>query len=57
VVAVRERDVVLDQRVQAEECLVSVEEVELEQRGDLVGADLGGCVLDAAEAGEFLHGL
>jgi hypothetical protein len=48
VAAVRERDLVLDQGVQAEECFVAVEQIQLEQRGDLVGTDLGACFPDAA---------
>jgi hypothetical protein len=55
--AAGQRDVVLDDRVEAEEDLFAVEDVELEQRRAGVGADLRVGVLDETEADEFLHGV
>jgi hypothetical protein len=55
--AAGQRDVVLDDRVEAEEDLFAVEDVELEQRRAGVGADLRVGVLDETEAGELLHGV
>jgi len=42
---------VLDQRVQAEEHFIAVEDVHLELWGQLVGADLRASLLDAAQSG------
>jgi hypothetical protein len=55
--AAGQRDLVLGDRVEAEEDFLAVEDVELEQRRAGMGADLDVGVLDEAEAGEFLHGI
>jgi len=52
-----ERDGVPGDRVEAEEHVLAVEDVELEQGRAGVSPDLHVSVLDEAEAGELLHGV
>ena len=53
--AAGQRDLVLDDRVEAEENFLAVKDIELEQRRAGVGADLHVSSLDEAEVSELLH--
>jgi len=55
--AAGQRDGVPGDGVEAEEHVLAIEDVELEQRRAAVGAELRVGLVDEAEAGQFLHGV